>query len=207
LRTIRILKEMVKPTSPGPMPSFTEYHLIRALILIGSKGNVGRGTLSSQLGLGEGSGRTIIEHLKQAGLVAVAKEGCKLTKKGEKMFREIKSRITDILEIDETGYELGQYNVGILVKDSADNVNLGIEQRDAAVKAGATGAITLVFKDSVLQVPPSGSEARSKWPKPTERLEDIFKPHESDVIILCGAETKEIAENGVLAAASTLLKN
>ena len=207
MRTIRILREMAKPRYPGPTPSFTEYHLIRALNLIGARGKVGRGMLSSQLGLGEGTARTIIEHMKHSELISVTKEGCELTRKGGRMFREIRSRINDIKEIGSTGYELGKYNVGVLVKDSADNVNLGIEQRDAAVKAGATGAVTMVLKNAVLQVPPSNKKVKAEWLEPAKKLADLFRPNESDVIILCGAETKESAENGILAAALTLLNN
>jgi predicted transcriptional regulator len=204
LKAIKTLREMVKPSAPGPAPSFTEHHLIRALNLIGERGKVGRGTLSSHLGLGEGSTRTIIEHLKEANLAFVSREGCELTEKGKRVFREIKAWIKEMKEIDQTGYELGKYNVGVLVKGVADRVRLGIEQRDAAVKAGAKGAVTMVYRKGLLFIPPS-EEVKGEWVEPVRRIIDLFKPEDLDVIILCGANSKDDAENAVIAAALTLI--
>lgn len=206
MKAVKTLREMVKPSAPGPTPSFTEHHLIRALNLIGERGRIGRGTLSSQLGLGEGSTRTIIEHLKEANLAFVSREGCQLTEKGKRTFREIKARIKEVKEIDQTGYELGKYNVAVLVKGVADRVRLGIEQRDAAVKAGARGAITMVYREGLLYIPPS-EEVRGEWIEPARKLVDLFKPENLDVIILCGADSKNDAENAVIAAALTLINN
>ena len=204
MKAIKTLREMVKPSAPGPAPSFTEHHLIRALNLIGERGKVGRGTLSSHLGLGGGSTRTIIEHLKEANLAFVSREGCELTEKGKRVFREIKAWIKEMKEIDRTGYELGKYNVGVLVKGVADRVRLGIEQRDAAVKAGAKGAVTMVYRKGFLFIPPS-EEVKGEWVEPVRRIIDLFKPEDLDVIILCGADSKDDAENAVIAAALTLI--
>jgi predicted transcriptional regulator len=206
LKAIKTLREMVKPSAPGPVPSFTEHHLIRALNLIGERGKVGRGALSSHLGLGEGSTRTIIEHLKEANLAFVSREGCELTEKGKRVFREIKAWIKEMKEIDQTGSELGKYNVGVLVKGVADRVRLGIEQRDAAVKAGAKGAVTMVYRKGLLFIPPS-EEVKGEWVEPVRRIIDLFKPEDLDVIILCGADSKGDAENAVIAAALTLINN
>jgi hypothetical protein len=120
------------------------------------------------------------------------------------VFREIKAWIKEMKEIDRTGYELGKYNVGVLVKGVADRVRLGIEQRDAAVKAGAKGAVTMVYRKGLLFIPPS-EEVKGEWVEPVRRIIDLFKPEDLDVIILCGADSKDDAENAVIAAALTLI--
>jgi hypothetical protein len=83
-------------------------------------------------------------------------------------------------------------------------VRLGIEQRDAAVKAGAKGAVTMVYRKGLLFIPPS-EEVKGEWVEPVRRIIDLFKPEDLDVIILCGADSKDDAENAVIAAALTLI--
>ena len=46
-----------------------------------------------------------------------------------------------------------EHNVALLVRGRSENVSKGLEQRDAAVRVGTTGAITLVFTDNRLLLP------------------------------------------------------
>jgi len=71
----------VVATERGGAPAFTEWHAFEALRII-SLGETGRLSLSSGLGIGEASARTLLERLEREGLVVRTKRGRSLTEKG-----------------------------------------------------------------------------------------------------------------------------
>jgi len=71
----------VVATERGGAPAFTEWHAFEALRMI-SLGETGRLSLSSGLGIGEASARTLLERLEREGLVVRTKRGRSLTEKG-----------------------------------------------------------------------------------------------------------------------------
>jgi len=86
----QVLEEITYGKAPGPSPTFTIFHLIRAMELIARK-PVGRSKLAEKLKVGEGAIRTVIERLRTAELIATSKAGCTLTDKGIKLWKEYKS--------------------------------------------------------------------------------------------------------------------
>ena len=83
-------------------------------------------------------------------------------------------------------------------------VTNGIEQRDSAVRAGASGAVTLIFRQGRLFMPPPAKIESKEWPEISRQLLELFQPEENDVIIIGGADTEEKAEQGARAASWTL---
>lgn len=55
--------------------------------------------------------------------------------------------------IQKSSITLGKFNYAVLVKNMADAIKSGIEQRDIAIKAGAVGATTLIFKNGIFLIP------------------------------------------------------
>jgi hypothetical protein len=104
--------------------------------------------------LGEGAARTLIERLKAQGLIAVDRAGCALTKKGEEAWHALHAVFPRKTAIGRSKLTLGSFNVAILVKEGAGKVRSGMEQRDAALIAGAKGATTLQYSSGRLMVPP-----------------------------------------------------
>jgi hypothetical protein len=102
---------------------------------------------------------------------------------------------------------LDKASAAIMVKSAGGMVRNGIEQRDAAIRAGATGACTLVYRNGELAMPMGG---RKDWALEAndllfEDLRKLFAPKENDVITIVSASNTGMAEHCVIAAALTLL--
>lgn len=66
---------------------------------------------------------------------------------------QILSCIPNETGIQKSSITLGKFNYAVLVKNMADAIKSGIEQRDIAIKAGAVGATTLIFKNGIFLIP------------------------------------------------------
>lgn len=205
--TLQTLLSISKSASPGPTPAFTAVHVSRAVLLIGDKQPIGRIELSRRLSLGEGAVRTIIKHLSSRGFVDPAKDGCVLTSRGSTLYKSLRSRMSDVHSLNARQLALDKASAAILVRGSESMVNRGIEQRDAAIRAGATGACTLVYRNGKLAMPMGEREEWTLAPKDSlfEDLQKVFAPKQHDVITITSAPTIELAEHCAVAAALTLL--
>lgn len=96
-------------------------------------------------------------------------------------------------------------NVVILVRDKAPQLKSGIEQRDAAVVAGAGNATSIVMKQSHLIIPSVSNDVSKDFPEAAEQIVDLLAPKNGDVIILVGAGSRGKAFYGAIAAAWTLI--
>jgi len=203
----KFFESLLEEKAPGPYPSFSVFHLIKSLELVAKARQVGRGKLSEDLKIGEGVTRTLIERLKTADLIAVSKKGCSLTKKGNKLWNEFESVFPQKINLEKNELALADCNVAVLVKGGADRVRTGVEQRDAAVIAGAKGAATLVFKGKKLVMPNISEDVSHDFPKAFRQITAILKLEENDAVVIGSADTWSKAEFGALAAAWTLINN
>lgn len=181
----------------GPLPRFAEVHVRKALELISKHGRVGRKQLAEELGVGEGSMRTILNQLKKRGLIVSSRGGHALTPKG----RRSVGRPLEFAQIDAGGLTVGEYDVAAIVRGAAKKVKRGIEQRDEAIKAGADGATVLIFKRGEFRFPDGFFDVERKLGSTLAR---IFKPREGDVIVIGTAGNVRDAEEGARAAISSL---
>lgn len=199
------MEEITSEKAPGPSPTFSVFHMVLAIELIAKK-PIGRNALAERLKVGEGAVRTIISRLRDADLVKTSKAGCSLTKKGVSVWKEYAS-ILKKFEIGKSELTEADYNSVVLVKDRGHKLKAGMEQRDAAVKAGAKNATTIVYKRGCLTIPSVSENVDEDFPKAASQIFKLLKPDEQDVIIIAGADSSEKAEYGALAAAWTLLDN
>ena len=93
-----------------------------------------------------------------------------------------------------------------MVKDAGHLVKKGIEQRDAALKAGATGACTLLLRGREFLMPMGGDEDWTLGPADS-LFQDLksLNPRAGDVVVISSAPDKVLAEQGAMAAALTLI--
>ena len=208
LKPLKLIEKVAGKIAPGRTPSFIEAHILKALEVIGDEGSIGRIRLSKILGLGEGVTRTLIRHLKREGLIEVSRSGITLSEVGRSILAEVTDRMSGVVSIPESPLTVGPHNVAVLVRGSSANVRYGVEQRDAAVKVGALGATTLLFKDGRLTIPGladdilDSSEAKAVC----RVLIAELNPSEGDVIIIGSAMDERTAEIGAKTAAMELLK-
>jgi hypothetical protein len=176
------------------------------MLTIGGAGTIGRHALAKEAGLGEGAVRTVIKWLKEDGYIKIESDGCQLTTKGLQAYSELKSIIPRTLELSKTSLSVGREQVAVLVKNKASQIKTGIEQRDAAIKAGADGATTYVIKDSKFQVPGSSEDAEKDFPSEAwEKLRSGLQPEDGDVVIVCGSDDRRTSSSGAIGAVRTLL--
>jgi predicted transcriptional regulator len=202
----QLLEKIASEKAPGPSASFSVFHILRAMELISEK-QIGRGMLAKKLSVGEGAIRTIIDRLKEAGLISTSKAGCILTKKGSQFSQEYRSIFEKKVAIERNELALADYNFAILIKNRGHKVKRGVEQRDAAVMTGARGATTIMLKNRRLVIPSVSENVAKDFPKAANQATRLLQPSENDVIIIVSADNLEKAEYGTLAAAWTLLND
>ncbi len=202
----QILQEVTSEKAPGPSPAFSVFHVLRAIELLAEK-TIGRSRLAEELKVGEGTMRTIISRLKDAGLIRTSKLGCILTGEGLKLWGEYKKVFRKKIKIGENELTLADYNFAILVKNYGNKVESGIKQRDAAVMVGANGATTIILKEGHLIIPSVSDDVAQDFPKAADQIVRLFQPEENDVIVIVSGYSSEKAEYGALAAAWTLVNN
>ena len=206
MRVKELLNSLVKEKAPGPALTFTSLHLIKVLELI-AEGPIGRGKLAKKLGIGEGTIRTIIKRLKDSNLIEISKNGCHLTNFGKDFWKKFKEKIPKKVFLEKNEFSLAEYTVAVLIRKCGDKVRIGMQQRDAAIMAGAEGATTLVVKDGKIILPGVSDDVAKDYPVAYRQIVELLKPEHDDVVIVGTGETKEKAEYGALAAALTLLED
>ena len=204
---LEILDRVMQKIAPGPVPSFNEAHVVKALELIGDHEDVGRILLSRELCLGEGTTRTLLKHLRNEGIIQSSRSGIRLSKTGKKLFSDLQNKLSRGVDVPNSPLTVGMFNIGIRVRGAAKAVRSGMEQRDIAIKSGAAGATTLVFSSNRLSLPTGEKNIFESMPEIHDRLVTQFKPKENDVIIVGCGESRNVAEMGAKMAAIRLLKN
>ena len=174
---------------------------------IREEGHLGRYRLVSIVGLTDGVTRGFLTKLARRGYVKTSKYvGCALTAKGKKRLRELlaRLRIHEIREIDIGNLSLASKSMVAHIRGGTRSIRSGIEQRDAAIKAGAIGAITVIFHDDKFLLPPDHFDLSKKNVGLTERFHQEFQLSEGDVLVISSADDRWRAIEGVLGAAATL---
>ncbi|NWG08936.1 MAG: DUF4443 domain-containing protein [Nitrososphaerales archaeon] len=205
MKFLKTIDKVVKRIAPGPSPSFTPTHIFMTLEALSSKSPIGRTKLSNTLKLGEGATRTLVKRLQREGIIKSTKSGCVLTNSGKEIISDLGSRISEDLEIPPSSYTLGRFNVAVLIRSSASVIGYGVEQRDAALKAGAMGATTLTYKEGKFMMP-GKKDAFKGSPEILNMLIEKLKPKEGDSIVIGSADDRKNAEFGAKAAALETLR-
>lgn len=202
---LEALWQVLEADYRGPRAVFTKVHVLKALIAIGKSGTIGRGRLGSLTGLGQGEVRTLIKRLKDNQLITIETGGCRLSKKGEREYRAVESILTWSSAVNVTPLGLGETGWAAVASGVEKKVRYGLEQRDAAIRAGADGAFTALFKAKKFIVPGEGTDCEKDGPSEPWATIRRSNPREGDVVLVTGSSTEEDAENGALAAFLTLL--
>jgi len=192
----------------GAPAKFNEAHVNWVFWKIAKSQPAGRKLLVETTGLGEGSIRSILDRLDEYGLVKSSKAGRKLTKDGKNVYRNLKKLIT-IEEIDESDLNKGNDNVAIIIRGASEKIKTGTEQRDAAIKVGASGITTIICNKGELIIPNfnKGLNITKKFPKASKKLIEVLGPEDGDVIILGSEKTSAKSEEVAWIAASTILES
>lgn len=183
----------------GPIPKFNDYHVWKAVECLDDSVPVGRKRLAQLLGIGEGSTRTILSILQDHGLITIGKSGILLTDRG-KDFKQLYHMDGSELEISDI--TIGDRDYAVRVPKRAKDIRYGSEERDAAIKSGATGATTLVVSGGKLIFPGSDYPVE---PDVAKKVVERFDLKNDDVVIIGTGPSVEIAEIGAVTAGLTIM--
>jgi hypothetical protein len=187
-----MLQKVASRYAPSRVLSFDVVHVFAALQMIGkNNGMTSRNALCSGLVLGEGTIKTLVKHLKMQGFIETSNRGTKMTAKGKSICEGLLSAIPAEMSLPKCSVSLSRFNYAVLVREFGFTVGLGIEQRDAAIKMGATGATTLLFKDNKFVMPANSNDSLKKEPGVRRMLVEKLNPREGDVIIIGSADSNE----------------
>jgi len=202
----QFIENVAGEKAPGPSTTFSVAHIFYALELVAEK-PIGRNKLAGKLNVGDGAIRTIINHLKDADLIETSKAGCTLTAKGLNVWKKFKGFFPERGEIERTELTNSAHNYAFLVKNSGHKVKSGIEQRDAAIVAGAKRAVVIVSKGGHLSIESVSDNIAKEFPKAANQILKVVKPEDNDVIVIAGADALQKAKNAAFAASWALLNS
>jgi len=187
----------------GPLPAFIQVDLFRALWILG-QGEISRKALSQKLRIGEGSTRTILSHFSKRKMVRITRQGCNLTNAGQAALSEIKRTVIKVSGVKGSFITFNQPAFGIHLKGLAHKLKKGLEERDEAIRAGASGATVFVVKKGRFAFP--GWENNDLALEIAKDLREEFGSKDGDVLILSYSNNGLAAERGAWNAAMYLLK-
>ena len=206
-QVLRLLSKVAERYAPSRLLSFDSVHVLKAMQLMENKRRISRSLLMDELGLGEGSVKTLVKHMKMSGLIENSNAGMWSTNKGKTVYAKLHCAIPNEMEIFKCNIALGKFNYAVLVKDVAYDIGSGIEQRDAAIKLGAVGATTLIFKNSRLLMPDTREDLLRNNPKIHSLIIKKLMPKDNDVIIIGSSDDKRTAELAAKSAALHTIAN
>jgi hypothetical protein len=195
LRTlIKTLQKVVSRRGSSKVLSFSAPHVFKALQLLYKEPYVSRISFCKELRMGEGAVKTLILHLKEEGLADSLRSGTFLTKKGQKFTGELFKIISGECDVPKCSIAQGKNNHAILLRNIAKEIKTGIEQRDASILYGATGAITILYHKNKFVFPKEEIDCLRNDEKIKSILLNHLNPRENDVIIITTASESFIAE-------------
>jgi predicted transcriptional regulator len=200
----QFIENVAGEKAPGPSTTFSVAHIFCALELVAEK-PIGRNKLAEKLNVGEGAVRTIISHLKDAGLIENTKAGCTLTAKGVNVWKKFEEFFPKRGKIEKTELTTAEHNYAFLVKNTGHKVKSGIEQRDAAIVAGAKRAVVIVSKSGHLIIESVSNDIEKDFPKATSQILKVIQPEDNDVIVIAGAYDLQKAKHAAFAASWALI--
>jgi len=203
---MELIKLLSTDVRQGPPTQFHPWHLLAAFYAFcRSTAPIGRYQLGSDLGLGGGSIRSLIRFLRSQGLIIpINRQGHQLSPKGKQHCEKLREILVAFEELPESSYTIDVYNNGCHLHQLANYVTDGVEQRDAALQAGASGASTFI-QDEDPEVLVMVKEHRI----PKKDLREVLEPFNiqiGDVLIIGSGPTRVAAQLGAFAAAISLIK-
>ena len=196
-------------TSKTIQPSFQLAHVLLSLIIFEQESEgIGRYRLEKELSLSEGKVRSLLKYLKAIDLVEVKKKIHLISDKGIKSLQEIykiftgpkepkpKDSFSNIVIGDSVRYSI--------VFNALDKLNIGMEQRDEAIKIGGSGATCLIMKNGTFHFPPSPMSQNKALTTKIDVKVIEYSFSETDVLVLGTGETPYLSNLATIAAALSL---
>ena len=186
-------------------PTYKLPHVVYTIMILGqSSQGVGRYRIKKEIGLGEGSIKTLLIRLKDEEIISTESKrqmGHLLTPKGIQIFQTIIQMlpIPQSIENEQNKFVVGKFAMYTLIRKEyqRDYTQIGISQRDEAIKIGGTGATVLIYNNHEFMFPDNYSIT---IPEIHDQCD------QGDLVVIGGGETDNQARLSAIAAALSLLK-
>ncbi|MBS7618484.1 hypothetical protein KEJ25_07795 [Candidatus Bathyarchaeota archaeon] len=165
---------------------------------------LGRKTLSRILRVTEGTVRSIIIRLKGQGYITVDKTGVGITSEGSLEFqrRLEKMNIESVRDFPCEGLNIGPSSMAILIRGVVHRGTSCLEERDQAVRAGALGAVTIIYGNGVYTMPGVYGNLEVEAPEWYRAISNTFKQPEGEAcIVVVFGENRWIAVEAAFSVA------
>lgn len=147
-----------------------------------------RQVLAEEIGVGEGTMRSVLDLLKSQGVIASSPNGHSLTQKGEQVLSKISMVLKTARPVTTIFYtDLKQFALVV-----AGDAKAGIQARDEAIRHQAKAALVLVKKGH-LKAPTFEMDFSS--------IEQQFELDEGDVVVVTYADSLIHAKRSAIAVA------
>ncbi len=178
------------------------------LWLLRTEDEIGRYRLAKMLGVSQGSARGMLTQMKRRRLITVRPHaGTRSSQKGLRelsvLMRHHRLKLVERSNLELLG--LGPATVVFQISGRSQRLSHGIEQRDAAIKAGAMGAVTFLFDGKTLKFPGVAEPVSRRSPMAFEQLKARLKMKKGDVVLIAFAHTWWDAARGGFSAVRTLV--
>lgn len=193
--------KIVETPHCGPMFRFNDATVYWALHTLSDGRMMGRKKLADAVGTGEGSMRKIIKNLKEWNFIHIVQTGITLTKEGKDFLEKIPVRVVDI---DLGNSIVGEFTQGVVVMGVADKIHNGMQQRDAGIKAGASGCTTVVIRNGSLMIPPDWNIDEEN-PELANKIREKTEMTPNDILIVAGGDSYTRAAEAAINAAFELI--
>ena len=202
----RILRPMCVLLLPrtvrtGPNSRFTDADAFDILFMLRSGRRIGRGRIASELGIGEGSARNLIDTMSSIDLIRVEQTGVTITKYGSSLVDMLGIRPVDM---DTDRYVLGECTFGAVIQGKADLVTDGRAQRNEAIRLGGEGCTTWVMRNNEILMAPDW-EVDAVDPVFGMSMRCSTGISEGDALVFAGAETPRAARTVAIGVALGML--
>ena len=178
----------------GNKSNYSKVDILRCFLKLNE--STSRQQLAKNLGLGEGTIRTILDMLKSRYLLSSTKKGHFLNEKGRKILSRLNRTISSPKRLTIKNIYQEFKKIGIVVRN-VEKMGKVYNLRDIAVRNGADGAVILKFKDRLYIL---DSEENQRY----KEIEMMFDFRNGDVLIIGFSDNIRNAENGALSIAIEL---
>ena len=204
---VNIFKKLVEARG-HVKPMYSEYHVLKALLVIERREPIGRHALSRELRLGIASTRTLLRRLREVGVIGVDPVGgCFLTEYGREIVSSIRrmvKRIERVSQLIERDLALDtEAYAALIVPQLVEDYSV-IELRDLFVRCGASAALVVCIRNGIAALLPDYI-ANEYSLRSLQTIRKALSADEGDYIIVTYAPTDLQAEEALYKGLTALL--
>lgn len=160
-------------------------------------GAMGRRTLVERTGITEMTTRTHLNKLRDAGWVKMEKAGTSLTQSAKRALAAYFDTVSAVHELAISDLTLYRANMGALLRGCAESFGKSLILRDAAVRAGAAGAVFLIRSDEGWMFSEEDVLLCKQYAAEAEELDRRFDSREGDLLAIVFAVERAQARRGL----------